>query len=287
MKFRVRKQSGWDVDTQTSSPAASVLTLQALTAHQNLTKPAREIYLGNMNPSHSSSITIKQFFSDIFNLLPEYKGKYGILSPYGPIRDVKVTAENATFSFVEFWTEELAATALLMDKVEFYGRLLKVGRPVGYDLSQLVIPPPMDVSVLRAQGILPPEIGLSAETRRARQVYVGNLSEKFTVQIIRDLFEPACRKLPEFNPILSSAVVNVEMHDRFAFVELQNEAMAASVLGLFNNVEVLGRRIFVGKAQPGLGVANAAKIGALLASGPAGAATAAALTAAKEIFNNK
>jgi RNA recognition motif-containing protein len=140
---------------------------------------------------------------------------------------------------------------------------------------------------LRTQGILPPEFGLTAETRRARQIYVGNLSEKFTVQILRDLFEPACRKLPEFNSSLSAAVVNVEMHDRFAFVELQNEAMAGSVLGLFNNVDVLGRRIFVGRAQPGLGVTNAAKIGALLAAGPAGAATVAALTAAYAIINNK
>ena len=200
-------------------------------------------------------MTIKQFFADVFNLLPDYKTKYAALAPYGPIRDVKLTGEGVNFCFLDFWTEELAATALWLDKIEYYGRLLKIGRPSGYDLSIFTIPPPLDVSVLRQQGILPADSTCS-ETRKSRQIYVGNLPPgKISEQLLRDLFEPACRKLLTNSHSSVTPIVNVELHDdgRYAFVEFVSESLANATLGVFgNNTEIMGRRIFLGRPQAGL-----------------------------------
>ncbi|KAF4715940.1 hypothetical protein FOZ63_003193, partial [Perkinsus olseni] len=157
------------------------------------------------------------------------------------------------YAFVEFASEEIAVTCLELDKAEFLGRPVKIGRPTGLVLPGPA-PPPMDVSVLRNQGFLPTKAMPSnpSQNRKQRELYVGNLAiGVVTPQVLHELFEPACKVLPDYDPALGPPVLQADIRGdgRFAFVEFQNDRLATAALSIFNGMEVLGRRLIVSRPQ--------------------------------------
>ncbi len=57
---------------------------------------------------------LKDHFNNIFNMLPSYHAKYGnVLAECGVIKDMKFSADGS-YSFVEFWTEELSSESVFL-----------------------------------------------------------------------------------------------------------------------------------------------------------------------------
>ena len=141
---------GWDnLDAVVDTPAQDSQQQLLLAQHQQLlmlqqqqagNKKAREIYVGNLPVGNSSVSALKDHFNQIFSSLPEYNDKYQSMKQFGAVRDVKLSA-CGMFGFIEFWTEELAVTALELDKHDFFGRPMKVGRPTGFTLTHTPPPP--------------------------------------------------------------------------------------------------------------------------------------------------
>lgn len=247
---------GWDnLDAIVDTPAPDSQQQLLLAQHQQLlmlqqqqagNKKAREIYVGNLPVGHSSVSALKDHFNQIFSSLPEYNDKYQSMKQFGAVRDVKLSA-CGMFGFIEFWTEELAVTALELDKHDFFGRPMKVGRPTGFTLSHTP-PPPLDLSALKRHA----PSRSNAPEKKSRELYVGNLPVgAISADLLRELFEPACLVLPDYQPHLGPPVIHVELQGegRFAFVEFQNEGICNAALQIFNGMDVLGRRITVGRPQ--------------------------------------
>ncbi|KAF4663122.1 hypothetical protein FOZ61_001925 [Perkinsus olseni] len=215
-------------------------------------KKAKELYVGNLAQGQATQANIRAFFNNALSALPEYQQKYAALLPTGAVREVRMSAEGM-YAFVEFASEEIAVTCLELDKAEFLGRPVKIGRPTGLVLPGPP-PPPMDVSVLRNQGFLPTKAMPSnpSQNRKQRELYVGNLAiGVVTPQVLHELFEPACKVLPDYDPALGPPVLQADIRGdgRFAFVEFQNDRLATAALSIFNGMEVLGRRLIVSRPQ--------------------------------------
>ena len=225
-------------------------------------KKARELYCGNLAAGQVSMASLREHFNQMFYLLPEFIQKYEFLKTTGAgcIQDLKM-ATDGTYSFIQFFTEEIAVTALEFDKHEYMGRALRIGRPTGVALTTPP-PPPMDVSPLRSLGLLPTKTGLggtsSAELalKKQRELYIGNLHQGvMTAELVRELFEPACRLLPEYKEMdqekYPSPIASVDFggDGRFVFIEFVNDSIASSALIIFNQVELLGKRMSVMRPQ--------------------------------------
>ncbi|EER16213.1 hypothetical protein Pmar_PMAR003676 [Perkinsus marinus ATCC 50983] len=213
---------------------------------------SRSLYVGNLALGQANQANIRTFFNNALSALPEYQQKYAALLPTGAVREVRMSAEGMS-AFVEFASEEIAVTCLELDKAEFLGRPIEISRPAGLVLPGPA-PPPMDVSVLRNQGFLPIKAMPTkpSQNRKQRELYVGNLAiGVVTPQVLHELFEPACKVLPDYDPALGPPVLQAEIRGdgRFAFVEFQNDRLATAALSIFNGMEVLGRRLIVSRPQ--------------------------------------
>jgi len=232
---------------------------QVLALQQQMgNKKAREVYCGNLAAGQVTMASLREHFNQMFYALPEFNQKYEFLKSTGAgcIQDLKL-ATDGTYSFIQFFTEEIAVTALEFDKHEYMGRALRIGRPTGVVLTTPP-PPPMDVTPLRSLGYLPSRsAGMSAADqaqKKQREVYVGNLHPGvMTGELIRELFEPACRLVPDFleTERTPSPIASVEFGQdgRFAFIEFVNDALASAALLIFNQVELLGKRMSVMRPQ--------------------------------------
>ena len=262
---RRKRRIGWGDpnDRVVESGATSIeqQQMQLLALQQQMgNKKAREIYCGNLASGQVASINLKEHFNQMFGLLPEFNAKYEYLrsTGAGSIQDIKMST-CGTYAFVQFYTEELAVTALEFDKHEFLGRQMRIGRPTGVVLTTPP-PPPMDVTPLRTMGYLPVKSGVvtvtGAADKKQRELYIGNLHPGImTPDLVRELFEPACRLLPDYVKLdhtkVPSPVLSVEFggDGRFAFVEFVTESLATAGLVIFNQVEVLGKRMSVMRPQ--------------------------------------
>lgn len=243
-----------DIDHQQMMQQQQVLALQQQMGNKKL----REIYCGNLAAGQVTMTNLREHFNQMFYLLPEFTQKYDYLRTTGAgcVQDVKIST-CGTYSFVTFFTEEIAVTALEMDKHEFFGRSMRIGRPTGVVMA-VPPPPPMDITSLRNQGLLPTKTAAgianaSAADKKQRELYVGNLHPSvMTPEMIKELFEPACRLLPSFpKDSFPSPVISVEIggDGRFAFVEFVNEELASSALLVFNQVDLLEKRMSVMRPQ--------------------------------------
>jgi len=254
-------------------------------------KRCREVWVGNLLQGAVSPQHLKDFFTQMFNALPEFQEKYAQLIKEGKsaVRDIQMANDgpyHATFGFVEFWTEELAGTALEFNGVEFMGRPMKTGRPSGF-VAMGKLADPLDVDPLRKAGLLPqqaqksigyqphagnagaeaaalamnpvgggmmPAGGLSNNLilRRQRELYFGNLPQgQLTAESIKQLLTPACELLPDFEKDGGPPIVNVNMQNpeqaKFCFVEFQNDKLASSAIPIFNGMEIFGRKMVVAR----------------------------------------
>jgi RNA recognition motif-containing protein len=262
---RRKRRVGWgdptDVVLHGADSTEQKLILQqqqVLALQQQMgNKKAREVYCGNLAAGQVTMASLREHFNQMFYALPEFNQKYEFLKSTGAgcIQDLKL-ATDGTYSFIQFFTEEIAVTALEFDKHEFLGRALRIGRPTGVVLTTPP-PPPMDVSSLRALGYLPAKLSSSTAdqaVKKQREVYVGNLHPGvMTHDLIQELFEPACKLLPDFTESdrTPSPIASIEFGNdgRFAFVEFINESIASAALLIFNQVELLGKRMSVMRPQ--------------------------------------
>jgi hypothetical protein len=267
---RRKRQVGWGdpndrVGVNDSAEQQALIQQQQLFALQQqmgTNKKAREVYCGNLSAGMVSMATLREHFNQMFYLLPEFNQKYEFLKSTGAgsVQDIKM-ATDGTYSFVQFFTEEIAVTALEFDKHEYMGRAMRVGRPTGVVLPSPP-PPPMDVTPLRTLGILPTKTmngmanAAELQSKKQRELYVGNMHPGvMNPDCIRELFEPACRLLPEYVELDQdkhpSPVQSVDFggDGRFAFIEFASDALATVAMLVFNQVELLGKRISVMRPQ--------------------------------------
>lgn len=264
--MRRKRRVGWGDPNDRVLPDSAVaglgqaqLQLLAL-QQQGGNKKAREIYCGNLASGHVTPMVLRDHFNQLFYLLPEFNAKYEFLKTTGAgvVQDLKLSS-CGTYAFVQFFTEELAVTALEFDKHEFFGRQVRIGRPTGVMLTTPP-PPPMDVTALRNSGRLPLKSGVvtvpGGADKKQRELYVGNLHPgAMDPDLIRELFEPACRILPMYAKLdqekVPSPILSVEIgpDGRFAFIEFVSESLASATLAIFNQVDLLGKRMSVMRPQ--------------------------------------
>ncbi|EEQ98376.1 splicing factor U2AF 65 kDa subunit, putative [Perkinsus marinus ATCC 50983] len=260
---RKSRKSGWDDSTEPSGQPQSnfsssalggagldastlLMQQQVLAGGAGQNKKAKELYVGNLAKGQANVANVKEFFNTALTALPEYQHKYAHILPAGCIREVRLSP-CGQYCFVEFASEEICLTALEFDRVEFLGRQLRIARPTGY--TPLGPPPaPMDVSVLRVQGFLPQKAmpANPQQDKRQREAYVGNLAlGVITPQVLKDLFEPACSVLPDYNSALGPPVLaaDVRGEGRFAFVEFQNDRLCSAAIDIFNGMENIKKKL--------------------------------------------
>jgi RNA recognition motif. (a.k.a. RRM, RBD, or RNP domain) len=245
--FVVREKSGWE-DIEQDHPTLQQDIQPVIYPGNNISRKSREVYIGNLPVSFSSIPQIKEHFLVVFSLLPTFKVKYPTLMQFGPVREMKLS-DCRMYGFVEFYTDELAATALLLDRHEYRNRNMRICRPSGYVSECVEVPPPLDISAWRTLGIVKSKDPKASFVDLERVLYVGNLPP-ITVEMLKELFEPACKALKEYN-MYGSPILHVELvyENRFAYIELENTAMATKAVVIFNGMEILGRRIHVRRAD--------------------------------------
>lgn len=114
---------------------------------------ARELYVGGLITGTANRTNIKNFFVELLSKLPTFQQNYAGHPQYsGAVKEI--TISDGSFAFVEFWTEELAATVIEFDGVTFQNRQLKIGRPAKF-VPTGPLAPPMDVQSLRDSGDIP------------------------------------------------------------------------------------------------------------------------------------
>lgn len=118
---------------QTAPPALQVLLNNGaggLNAAMAANKKQREVYVGNLVIGQISDLMLRELFNAAL--------AHFVADPVTRPPVVSVTMDGSgRFGFVELRTEELAAEAMKLDKVNLGGREINVGRPKGY-----IEPPP-------------------------------------------------------------------------------------------------------------------------------------------------
>jgi hypothetical protein len=101
-----------------------------LNAAMAANKKQREVYVGNLVIGSVSDLMLRELFNAAL--------AHFVADPVTRPPVVSVTMDGSgRFGFVELRTEELAAEAMKLDKVNLGGREINVGRPKGY-----IEPPP-------------------------------------------------------------------------------------------------------------------------------------------------
>ncbi|KAF6265899.1 hypothetical protein COO60DRAFT_1680474 [Scenedesmus sp. NREL 46B-D3] len=94
-------------------------------ANDSQARKSREIYIGNLA---IGTVTI-EMLTELFNAALAGMVPDPVTNP--PVCTVKMDT-TGRFAFVELRTEELATTAMTLDKTELCGRQMNIGRPKGY-----------------------------------------------------------------------------------------------------------------------------------------------------------
>ena len=220
-----------------------------------------EIYVGNLTQGVVTAPMLRDLFGSLVSALPAFDPSKG-----PAVTNIQMCS-NGCYAFVEFREESLASTALKFHGLEVAGRRIKIGRPTGY-----VVPPTGDVPGLDVPADVLRELGVSGQpstyqpapgpggtqAKKQRELYVGNLAQGLvTVEMLRELFtEPLRAALggAADDPVLH---IELEASGKFGFVEFRDEHTATLALGLFNNMDLCGRPLRVGRPQGYIDAAGA------------------------------
>lgn len=88
--------------------------------------------------------------------------------------------------------------------------------------------------------------GRPRESKKMRELYVGQLPPNMTTQTVFQLFDAPCKMLPECTeglPPVRGVVMG--RNGYYCHVEMQSLALAAAAKGIFHNIELRGRRLIV------------------------------------------
>eukprot|EP00916_Digyalum_oweni_P007149 GHVL01012114.1.p1 GENE.GHVL01012114.1~~GHVL01012114.1.p1 ORF type:complete len:346 (+),score=66.63 GHVL01012114.1:22-1059(+) len=257
---RRERRSKWDASDITFNPS-QLLQMQMMAMQAQVSnKKQRELYVGNLSIGLVTADTLKEFFNGLFNVLPDYKAKYATSG--SAVVHVQLSSDGK-YAFVELRDEILAATCIRFNKTELCGRALNIGRPAGFNPG-IPIPDPLEIAPLTSVGIVPPGGGLPPggggqqsligagliSNKKQRDVYVGNLPPGMvTSSMLMELFSKPMTMLPEYESPLGPPVLNVELgsEGRYAFVEFQSEKLGSAALKTFQNLQLYGRSLTLGR----------------------------------------
>lgn len=245
-----RNRGNWD-----KLPQAGEIVAQQKSTPNWYPKKRRECYCGNLNKDMVTSTVLWQALNRLFQSLPAFRECYPDVPD--PVRSLAFPSNGqGMFAFVEFCDEVIASTAICMSGFELCGRPVKVGRPQGYQQAHYGELPPLDVQPLRQCGMLP----VAAEfvsvavshtvTSKLKELYFGNLTLGLvTEEVMTELLTPACLELPEYMADAGPPIVKVTMatSGTYCFGQFQSAAVASRVIAIFDNTELFGRRMRVGR----------------------------------------
>mmetsp|Transcript_20009 Transcript_20009/g.62910 ORF Transcript_20009/g.62910 Transcript_20009/m.62910 type:complete len:268 (+) Transcript_20009:39-842(+) len=230
---RRKRKSKWD-DGAGAVPAVS--------------KKQREVYVGNLNGSMSAE-ALRELFEQLMRAIPGYEAS----SP--AVTNVQL-CQNGSYGFVEFRDEQVASTAMKFHGLQIGGRAAKIGRPGGY-----AEPPTGHAQALDVPAAILEELGVSGVAssytpaagavglamKKQRELYVGNLTAgAVTAPLLRNfLTKPLQSAIGSQEPLIMN--VELEASGKFAFVEFRDEHTATLALQLFNNVDLCGRQLRLGR----------------------------------------
>lgn len=241
-------------------------------------KRACELYVGNLAIGLVTGETLRELFTKLVTSIPSFNPALG-----PAVVNVQMHGEGK-FAFVQFRDDELASTAMKFDKLMLCGRPINIGRPSGYvppypPVPPLDIPPEIFASVglpvppkaafesfasLTAasgigalgapMGVLGAKLpigGVAIDAKKQRELYCGNLAVGLvTPALLIELFTAPLATLPgqenKGPPVLNATV---DKSGRFAFVEFRDEDLATMALEMFQNIELCGRPLQIGRPQ--------------------------------------
>ena len=285
------KRRGWDDMGDNPEKAQMMMQQQQAFAQQQTpmalqvpgSKKQRELYVGNL-PTDAKEFELVNLFG---GLLSACEGFNPVLGP--PVPNAAI-AGGGTFAFVEFRDEQLCESATQFNGIQLNGRALKIGHPNGY------VVPLMPATMLKPPAELMAKLGLmpgggvcaggasgvcggaaagsaaGGSDKRQRELYIGNLTTGgVDAAMLRELFTKPLSTLPGVDPTVPPVRESrVDGSGKFAFIEFDTEAIAATALELFNGMELCGRAMKI--ARPAGYVAPLTPIVPLTAIGGGGAA---------------
>jgi len=218
-------------------------------------KKRRELYVGNLPQHKVDEPMLRQAFNRLFLDLPSFVERYPdivdvIRSLYFPPKG------EGMFAFVEFVDDVLTTTAMQMSGFELQNRSIRIGRPQSYEPPHDGELAGLDVQPLRDKGLLPAAApGEWKESKEGvatvvREVYFGNLATGMVdEEVMRELLQPAAVEVPEFDPDLGPAIgkVTIPHPGNYCFVLFQSAAVATRMISIFDETELFGRKIRVGR----------------------------------------
>lgn len=255
---RRKKKTNWDapskfLDQQHQGGGAVVVQPQQASAEfvvGAVSKKQREIYVGNLTQGALTAPALAELFESLMKSIPSFN------AAHGPAVTNTQICSNGMYAFVEFRDERLASTAMKFHGLQVAGRAIKIGRPGGYVEPPTGPAPSLDVplAVLDELGVsgvassFSPAAGaVGLALKKQRELYVGNLAAgAVTPHMLRQLFTPPLQAALGCS---DAVVVHVELEQngKFAFVEFKDEATATLALQFFNNCDLCGRPLRLGR----------------------------------------
>lgn len=218
-------------------------------------KAARELFVGNLALHEVTEEVLRDKLRELLFSLPDYEAAYpGMPEPICSL-EMRRNGTRGLFAFVEFLDDTIASTVQKLNGVELKGRPMRIGRPKHqlYDTAAMA-PPSLDITPLRALGILPSDQELAVFSSaqlddKLKELYIGNLKVgAFDEKQLIDFLEPVCLQLEEYNPHRGPPITSVVFgpNGKFCFVRVQNIHMPAKLVPVLDKMELFGRKLNVG-----------------------------------------
>lgn len=249
-KAEERKVGGRKTKWDMTDPVANTLQLFP---ENVVPKRRREVYIGNLTLGKVTAEVLREALVNLFQSLPAYFLAYPDV--HDPIKLINFpSVSQGMFAFAELVDDVTTSTCIQFSGFELGGRPVRIGRPQYYVTPATGDTPPLDVTPLRQSGVIPsvPDnfvFGVLA-ANRIRELYFGNLLEgEVTEDVLLELLSPICAQLPEYDPVQGPPVTKVSISKctLYAFVQFQNAEIATKVIDIFDDTELFGRRLRVGR----------------------------------------
>ena len=215
-----------------------------------------QLFVGNI-PSGIEGKVIQEFL----NTAMKQSGLVPLDTTEPPISNINLGLSNK-FGFLECIGEKEAQAALNLNGIPFLNVYLKVSRPDKFDDScesgmiksktwQEVIGQPMlPDKVLESIGVGPVHVEKSLETftKSFRDIFVGNISDQMTLDMLQDFLGGMLLKLGLAIDVTSNPIIGYRYTKgaKFAFMELRSMEEATNMLNL-NNVPFMGTALKISR----------------------------------------
>eukprot|EP00928_Gymnodinium_smaydae_P005358 TRINITY_DN1182_c0_g1_i4.p1 TRINITY_DN1182_c0_g1~~TRINITY_DN1182_c0_g1_i4.p1 ORF type:complete len:2391 (+),score=493.30 TRINITY_DN1182_c0_g1_i4:114-7175(+) len=237
-------------DVGNEGPESALATIAQLRSVGSGGVPVKEIYIGGLREGVTEPHDVTCMLRALLRQLPEYLARYGEdFDPIGCERRMPPASApkyQGKFCFVRMADNVLAATAVAMSGFLVHGVSLRVS----WGTYGRCDDEPLDVSMLRAEGLIPFSSGEGA--RMLRKVFIGNLDLSLSCDNGRSLTDglnSLITGMPSVKaryPEIEVPVTDVQLLGRFAFVELANEVLASTLVAMAEVVLPTGQCLATG-----------------------------------------